>query len=529
MSGEGLWEQPERPNEPTAEAPSGEGRTDGVPEVITSEEGIQIDLTTDERFWEEDILRNGMVLEFTLQKEEARGGDECRGAVMIKDMQVDEFGVWLEVKPMGASADWGWKALVNHISRRKQRIHLCRRREGVCPLPNEPGFHVTELKIFGLAIMPLDYVDKKRRKEWEEYLQSLVTPEKERPGRRGERNAEADALDRIGILRKRFQESRGITADSSRKVTFRGEEQQQGERPQTLLRALAAPIKEEKAAVEISSDESRRGGSSKKKKNVQSLLMRAATLQVQKKGKEDGRKKKRRSRSRSRGRRKKRRRSRSSSTSSYSSESSGCEPPLQRMATKKPGSVLRLLHEHVAAALNQAGVQDEDAGLSSLAKKATTVSTYLQVLVKRDLGSKVRDARELETLARCIDLLGGGQLAEVGDTLAGRFIAVEAAALQGSWHDAQYLEVLSARTPGVAQANVLLKAQRHARTVDRASGRGSWSRRQGWQPQGNKGQSPGEGGRGKGKGGKTKTKGKKGNKKGAWTEKPQTEGAEATS
>ena len=55
------------------------------------------------------------------------------------------------------------------------------------------------------------------------------------------------------------------------------------------------------------------------------------------------------------------------------------------------------------------------------------LSSYFQIAAKPQIPGKVRDARELETLARCVDLLKAGRLPELGDALAGRFLAVESA------------------------------------------------------------------------------------------------------
>lgn len=58
------------------------------------------------------------------------------------------------------------------------------------------------------------------------------------------------------------------------------------------------------------------------------------------------------------------------------------------------------------------------------------------------LQGKVRDVRELDTLARCIDYLKAGRLPELGDAVAGRFLVVESAGLTNNWQDAQHLEVI---------------------------------------------------------------------------------------
>ena len=126
----------------------------------------------------------------------------------------------------------------------------------------------------------------------------------------------------------------------------------------------------------------------------------------------------------------------------------------------------------------------------------------------RDVSSGHRHVRE-------------GKVDELGDLLSGRFIAIENASLTGSWAQAQWLEVVPSRVPGVAQTPLLLQAQRHSRLVDRAAGRGSWNNRRGgdsWSGY-SKGGPEESAVKGKSKTGKGKGKGKKG-KKSAWSEKP---------
>ncbi len=122
-----------------------------------------------------------------------------------------------------------------------------------------------------------------------------------------------------------------------------------------------------------------------------------------------------------------------------------------------------------------------------------------------------------------IDTLRGGDIQKLADMLAGRYLAVETAALEGSWETARWLEVARLEDRGAASSDILLAARKHQRVIDRASGRGSFSRssEQYWQ-----GGHMGGGewsdtpiGRGKGKSKKGKGKGKKSkNKKGhdAW-------------
>ena len=103
-----------------------------------------------------------------------------------------------------------------------------------------------------------------------------------------------------------------------------------------------------------------------------------------------------------------------------------------------------------------------------------------------------------------------GKLPELADTLATRLIAVETSTKHG-WHMARHLEVHNPEDDGVAPAHVLLEAQRHSRTVDKAGGKGSWPSRRSWASDGwaaDSGRSSKQkGAKGKGKKGKAKGKG----------------------
>ena len=180
-----------------------------------------------------------------------------------------------------------------------------------------------------------------------------------------------------------------------------------------------------------------------------------------------------------------------------------------------------MLLTNVSEALAEAAVLDDPNGESLMG--GNKMSSYFQIVARPQLHGKIRDARELETLARCVDLLKAGRLPELGDSLAGRFLAVESAALTNNWQDAQHLEVIPTRHAGLAGPAVLLQAQKHARQVEKAAGRTPWKRNpysggggggahSGGAPQGDeKG-----GGAGKGKGDR-RGKGKGGRKgAGAW-------------
>lgn len=95
-----------------------------------------------------------------------------------------------------------------------------------------------------------------------------------------------------------------------------------------------------------------------------------------------------------------------------------------------------MLTNNVAEALAQAAVTDPEQPVA-LGSMVNQMSSYYQIVARPMLGNKVRDCRELETIARCLDLLRNGKLPELGHALAGRFLAVESAGLTNNWTDAQ--------------------------------------------------------------------------------------------
>ena len=137
--------------------------------------------------------------------------------------------------------------------------------------------------------------------------------------------------------------------------------------------------------------------------------------------------------------------------------------------------------------------------------------TFFQLVLRPALDPRSRDCKELNLLARSLDLLRDGRLAELADVLASRLIAVDTAGRQG-WHVARHLKVYGEEEENSTPPHVLLAAQKHARQVDKAGGKGSWSAAQQWSPApwtDNRPKGKGKDGKGKTKKGKTKKGGKK--------------------
>ena len=75
---------------------------------------------------------------------------------------------------------------------------------------------------------------------------------------------------------------------------------------------------------------------------------------------------------------------------------------------------------------------------------AALFTPYLRSVLVPSLAEKptLRNGRELETLAATLDALVEGDLEKVGDLLASRFKAVEAATQEGNWNMAKHFELL---------------------------------------------------------------------------------------
>ena len=187
------------------------------------------------------------------------------------------------------------------------------------------------------------------------------------------------------------------------------------------------------------------------------------------------RKSRRRSRKRSRSRRRRRRTSSSRSSrnsdrsnSSSSDSATRMEAPLARMARRNPGSVLGMLLQRIQEELDVLSTGTPGGGS---VMQASRVVSYLQQVIRPKHGMGwTRDLREMLSLAVVIDKLRQGQVAEAGDVLAARFLAIETAMNDGSWTAAQHLELAAPEAYGAVTPGVLLKTRKHAVSAARASG-----------------------------------------------------------
>ena len=161
--------------------------------------------------------------------------------------------------------------------------------------------------------------------------------------------------------------------------------------------------------------------------------------------------------------------SKSSSEESQSTdEDAELEAPLRRRSYKHPGSVLNLLLEHIANQLQQSAEVDTPASAKGDLTSGVKVVSYLALAIRPQFGHRPKELRELHNLATCIDLLRQGQLARLGDVLAGRLIAIHQSLLDASWVSARHLEVMPMPEGTALSDGVLLAARKHGRQVSRA-------------------------------------------------------------
>lgn len=478
---------------------------------------------TEADFWRHRHVPAGSVLTFSAGFIEESAAGEC--AVLVKEREEHGDSIWLKVRCLGTEDKEFHAAFLQFFKRGKTQIHLCYGPIADCPESAEEGCHIDKFMWYPPGDFNAAWLSSAARKAVKDGPKLAADDPKAAGGGTPPRSAFTKLEDRLRRLK------------ASQRVTFGGvtedrkEDKAAGEpvtsrvgtglrrRPcDSRLNALMdGKVKTEPIPVESDSEAPRRKRSSSSK-NVEDRLAKAVTERLHKEGKRE----KKRSRSRSRRRRSKTRRrkrrrsdSRSSSRRSPSekteSSSESLIPPLKKKAQRDPGSVFRLLELQAMEQLARDGVMEEDYMTSSTEGGRPKIFTFFQLAIKPGLDSKSRDCREISLLARCLDMLREGRLANLADTLAARLLAVETATRQG-WATARHLEVFGPEEEGPVPPHILLSAQRHQRQVEKAGGKGSWPKQNQWnwpewqgdsRPKGKV-----KGGKGKGKKGAGKNKGK---------------------
>ena len=452
-------------------------------------------------FWELGSIPIGAVLTFKVPGVEEDESSPNLVAVLVQTSGTDVFGHGLGVRFLGAMSgqgrDWG----IKRFSKEKRMLHLCKDPDDpVCKA--DRSVHIQEFCYWPPGTFNGDYADKKFMKEMRAFLEKM-----EAEARRSDDDVEGpegptpkDGADgKLEALRKRLLVARAKASGSGgRRVSF-------AKLPSPVVpvgilkrKAIEPEVKNEKkeSALIVSSGSEtvdRKTKSSRKKDtSVASALMAAVERRNASSGSNKGpmesklpledrlsppREKKKKRKKKKKKKKKKDSDGSSSGSSSTESSSSALKPPLQRKAEKKPGSVLRLLMDHVRVALSDMSLAENgEAEPASAVTSLARVQSYFQILVRPHLTNRPRDEKELYMLAVAIDTLRGGDIQKLADMLAGRYLAVETAALEGSWDTAKWLEVSRLEDRGAASSDILLAARKHQKVIDRASGRGSFSR-----------------------------------------------------
>lgn len=493
---------------------------------------------TEAVFWQRRHLPAGSVITYG-EPPDAEGTVHLVALLVLQTESRPE-GIWIRPKVLGAETEEVKKRVTKYFQAKSKRVHICCVSEGQeCADDEHPGLHITRFRWYPPGDFRAPWLSSKAKKLVQDGIEMEVEEEKRRDSeaflRRGEGRRETgpdlSVEERLASLRRPPALRRVRFADDKEPSSIDGRREHPKERakvgtgtpavgsaslvprPMTVL-----AVKDEVIDVE-EDDRHRRKTKKKKERSLGQALARAASAQSQLSRPSSKRK---RSRSRSKSKKSKSKRkeaasSRDSSDSSDSGEESSDEsliPPLKKKAMRTPGAVYKMLEDHMAERLSQD--VDLGPGLDGEGNKPK-FHTYFQLCLRPQLDPRSRDAKELSLLTRLLDLLRAGKLDSLGDMVAARLMAVDAATRQG-WQTAKYLEIELDGEEGCAPPHILLAAQRHGRMVDKAGGKGSWSRTPSWsttewsqEPRKGKGKD----GKGKTKKGKGKGKGQKGHW-GAW-------------
>eukprot|EP00435_Cladocopium_sp_Y103_P010431 s3888_g2.t1 len=445
-------------------------------------------------FWRQRHVPAGSVIVFSGGYIEESSLAEC--AVLVKERESTDQGIWLKVKTVGCSDKAFQKTFTDRFKRGRTRVHLCYGEISQCTLAEEDGVHIDRFTWFP----PGDFGAKWLTTEIVAEGTRMALAELEAARQEDDREGDSSKLEqRLNKLKEKI--GRRVTFDGTVREFHRDyraggdQETPRGGITRRADRLPGGPLaltdvskvkKEDVESISDSEERSKKDMKKKPRKTVEDRLVKAVADRRKQEEKKDRREKKR---SRSR-------RSR----------------------------MFKLLEDQAMEQLAQEGVLEEEYMADTKEGKRPKIFTYFQLALKPGLDSKSRDCREISLLSRCLDLLREGRLANLADTLAARLLAVETATRQG-WATARHLEVYGPDEEGPVPPHILLSAQRHQRQVEKAGGKGSWTRGQApsWSDWSTDARAKGKGKdqKGKGKKGKGKPKGKGGGDHKAEEAKPK--------
>lgn len=471
-------------------------------------------------FWEGVFIPDGSVVEY--RHATPTNPDLGLVAVQVLDHAITHQGVTFRAKFVAAQYEHTREELAKVMKGARKKYHICRLEDSACPLQHLDLHHLEHFTWYPPGDYHSMWCTAAGRKVVAAGLK-LHMANQEKAGHPGKKDAEGGTAveKRLSALKAKANGHPRVTFDP-----FVGKEPGRSTPgaplaiavdginpggPATSSRLGASTIRPRSIKDEpivIPSDEDRRRRLRSRSPRLGDQLAQAVLTRRKREEKEKTRKRSRSREKRKRKRSKKSRlRRRSSSSSSGrsrtpSSSDDSLVPPLRRKSDRQPGSVFKMLEEQAAEQLAADGLVDPDEVKDGRSGRPR-MYTYYQLLLKPGLDPRARDAKELSTLARCLDLLADGKLPQLADALAARLVAIDVASRQG-WNTARHLELWGGEEEGSVPAHILLRAQRHGRQVDKAGGKGSW-RPSNWAP------SFTENPKGKGKSknkGKTKGKGK---------------------
>lgn len=193
------------------------------------------------------------------------------------------------------------------------------------------------------------------------------------------------------------------------------------------------------------------------------------------------------------------------------------ETPMKQRSRDKPGSVLRMLTQHVQEQLEQAATTEVSSGQDSLTG-GVKILTYFALQIKPSYPTQLREMREMFHLANVMDALRRGEIAKVGDALAARFMAIHQSLIDQNWSTARFMEIFPLEEPSAASSSLVLATRKHTKLVAKVQGisTSGWSGyfrgrgkggKGGWYGHGDA-KGDGKDPKGKGKKGKDREKGK---------------------
>lgn len=201
--------------------------------------------TMDPEFLELGPIPLGSVLTMTWSE----SGHPTPGlvAVLVVGADYQENGVWLDVRLLGADAEWAKKKSISIFSKRKLPIHLC-----VDPerhrCEETAAHHVTEFGYWPPGKFKAAYVERAKMTMMNKYLLELDNPEKAKE----KEVTEGSTPERLAALRQKLLKAKSKGTGQSPFVSF----QSGAPRVSILKRPLSTPakIKPEADAVVVISD-----------------------------------------------------------------------------------------------------------------------------------------------------------------------------------------------------------------------------------------------------------------------------------